>query len=341
MSPTRPPARLAVLGAGAIAQVMHLPILSRMRGVQLAAVYDTDRATARTVADRFGVETVPASAGEILADPSIQGVVVCTPSHVHEEHVREALRAGKFVLCEKPLALTSEGVSNLLAEEGAAGRLLVAMNQRFRQDAAALRSFVASGELGEVFYLKAGWLNRRAPRRGRSWRERKASAGGGAFMDLGVQMLDLALWMMDYPRPERVSAHMHREQGTEVEDAAALMLRLEGNRVINLEVSWNLRAERDRQFLHLLGSSGSGSLSPLAVYKDMPSGMANVTPPLPPGRENLFTASYRAELQHFVEVVRGEREVGAPREHVTLMRVVQAVYRSAEEGREIVVEGDA
>ncbi len=338
MTVQRPPVRVAVLGAGAIAQVAHLPILSRMRGVQLAAVFDTDRATARTVADRFGVESVPRTADDVLGDPAVQGVVVCTPSHVHEDHVRDALRAGKFVLCEKPLAIGSEGVARLLEEEGAAGRLLVAMNQRFRPDAAALRSFVSSGELGDVFYLKAGWLNRRSPRRGRSWRERKASACGGAFMDLGVQMLDLALWMMDYPRPERVSAHMHRERGTEVEDAAAVMLRLEGDRVINLEVSWNLRAERDRQFLHLLGSSGSGSLSPLAVYKDMPSGMANVTPPLPPGRENIFTASYRAELQYFVDVVRGERETELPREHVALMRILAAAYRSAEEGREIAFE---
>lgn len=338
MSPHRPPVRLAVLGAGAIAQVVHLPILSRMRTVQLAAVFDTDRPTARTVAGRFGAESVPRRIEDVWSDASIDGVVVCSPSGVHEEHVREALQAGKYVLCEKPLALSAEGVERLLAEEGARGKLLVAMNQRFRQDAAALRSFVGSGELGDVFYLKAGWLNRRSPRsQRRTWRERKASSGGGAFMDLGVQMLDLALWILGYPTPERLSAHMHRERGTEVEDAAALMLRLSGDRVINLEVSWNLRAERDRQFLHLLGSSGSGSLSPLAVFKDMESGLANVTPPLPATRENAFTASYRAELQHFVDVVRGERTVPAPSEHVTLMRVVEAAYRSAEEGREVVL----
>jgi predicted dehydrogenase len=331
--------RLAVLGAGAIAQVVHLPILSRMRTVQVAAVFDTDRRTARVVAERFGAARVPARIEEVWEDPTIEGVVVCTPSHVHEEHARAALQAGKYVLCEKPLALSSEGVQRVLAEPGADGRLLVAMNQRFRQDAAALRSFVGSGELGDVFYLRAGWLNRRVGRpRARTWRERKATSGGGAFMDLGVQMLDLALWLLDYPPVQRLSAHMHREAGTEVEDACALMLRLEGDRVINLEVSWNLRAERDRQFLHLLGSSGSGSLAPLAVYKDMESGLANVTPPLPPGRENAFTASYRAELQHFVDVVRGARTVSAPTEQAALMRLVEAAYRSAEEGRELVLE---
>jgi predicted dehydrogenase len=120
-----------------------------------------------------------------------------------------------------------------------------------------------------------------------------------------------------------------------VEDSAALMLRLKGDRLVSLEVTSNLLAERDRQFLHLMGSAGSGSLTPLAVYKEMESGLVNLTPALPPGRENLYTASYRQELQFFVDVVRGEREVGLPREHVALMRILAAAYRSAEERREV------
>jgi predicted dehydrogenase len=337
MTVHRTPVRLALLGAGAIAQVVHLPILARMRGVQVVSLHDTDRTTARTVAQRFGIAQVARAPEEILDDSSVDGVVICTPSNLHRQHAQEALAAGKYVLCEKPLALDPHGIESLLAQDGADGRLLVAMNQRFRPDAAALRSFVSGGELGDVHYLKAGWLNRRThrgPRR--TWRERR-SAGGGAFMDLGVQMLDLALWLLDHPTPVSVSAYMHREQGAEVEDSAAMMLRLEGNRVVNLEVAWNLRAERDRQFLHLLGSSGSGSLAPLTVFKDMESGLANVTPQLPPGRENLYTASYRAELQHFIEVVKGDRTVSAPVEHVQLMRLVRAAYRSAEEGKEIAV----
>jgi len=333
MSPNRPPVRVAVLGTGKVAQVVHLPILNRMRGVELAAVVDTDRTKARTIAGRFGV-AAPRTQDEIWKDESIQAVVICTPSHLHEEHVVEALQAGKYVLCEKPLALTAEGVERILAVDGADGRLQVAMNQRFRPDAAALKAFVSGGELGEVFYLKAGWLNRGVGRARRSWRQRRAQ-GGGALMDLGVQMLDLALWLLDYPEAERVTAHTHRGSGSEVEDSAALMLRLKDDRLIGMEVTSNLLAERDRQFLHLMGSEGSGSLSPLAVYKEMESGLVDVTPALPPGRENIFTASYRQELQYFVEVVRGERKAALPREHVSLMRIVAAAYRSAEERCEV------
>jgi predicted dehydrogenase len=333
MAAARPPVRVAVLGAGSIAQVVHLPILSRMRGVQVAAVADRDAHTARTIAQRFEIPTVGTSFEEVLTD-DIDAVVVCTPSNRHEDQVRAALRAGKYVLCEKPLALTAHGVESLLKEKGAEERLMVAMNQRFRPDSIALRQFVAGGELGSVYYLRTGWLNRYRPR-GRTWRDRKSTAGGGAFMDLGLQMLDLALWTLGYPAPERVTAHMYAGPESEVEDSAAVVVRLEGDRAINLECTWNLLAQRDRQYLHLLGSGGSGSLSPLAVFKQMPAGLVEVTPQIPAARENLFTASYRNELSQFVDVVRGERTPDSPREHLVLMRLVEAAYRSATERREI------
>jgi predicted dehydrogenase len=334
MSPQRAPVRIALLGAGAIAQVVHLPILARMKGVEVVAVSDRDMATATTIAQRFQVPDVYGSSEEALEDPRVDAVVVCTPSNRHEEQVLAALRAGKYVLCEKPLAISADGVERILAEDGADSRLMVAMNQRYRADAMALRQFVAGGELGDVYYLRTGWLNRYQPR-GRTWRDRKATAGGGSFMDLGVPMLDLAMWMMDYPRPERITAHMYSRPGSEVEDAAMIVVSLEGSRVINLEVTWNLLAQRDRQYLHLLGTSGSGSLSPLSVHKNMPGGLMEVTPQVPPGRENLFTAAYRSELQQFVDVARGESEPRSPREHLVLMRLVEAAYRSAEEGREL------
>jgi len=334
----RPPTRVALIGAGAIAQVVHLPMLSRMRGVEIAAVSDRDAHTARTIADRYGTRAVEAQ--RIWDDPTIQGVVVSTPSHRHEENVRDALRAGKHVLCEKPLALSAEAVRGLLAEDGAADRLMVGMNQRFRPDAQALRSFVVSGELGDTFYLKTGWLNRTRPSgRLRSWRLMR-SAGGGALMDLGLQMLDLALWTLGYPRPLRVSAHTHRAGEAEVEDAAVLLLHLEGGRVVNLEVTWALISRRDRQFLHVLGTSGSGSLAPLQVFRQMDTGMVDVAPSLPAGSENLYTASYRNQLQYFMEAVRGEKRLETPAEHVRLMRIMEAAYQSAEEGREIDLSGE-
>lgn len=329
------PARIAVLGTGAIAQVAHLPILTRMRGVEVVGVHDSDRSKARTIADRVGIDRVYRSTDELWADEEVDAVVICTPSRFHEEQVREGLQAGKYIFCEKPLALTAEGGRRVLETDGATSRLQVGMNQRFRPDASALKAFVSGGELGDVHYVRAGWLNHRVSQGRRTWRQQKSGAGGGALMDLGVQMLDLALWLIDYPEPERVVAHLRRPAAGEVEDSAALLLLLEGGRAVNLEVTWNLLAERERQFLNLFGSAGTGSLAPLRVFKDLDSGLMDVTPQITPGRENQYTASYRQELAHFAEAVRGERKMEGPAEQVTLMRIVEAAYQSAEDGGEV------
>lgn len=330
-----PTVRLAVVGTGAIAQVVHLPILARTRGVQLAGVLDADRSKARTIADRFGVERVYRSLDDVWEDDEVDGVVICTPSNVHEEQVRAALEAGKYVFCERPLTVTAEAGSRVLDTAGAATRLQVGMNQRFRPDANALKVFVSGGELGEVHHVRAGWLNRRISQGRRTWRHRKAGAGGGALMDLGLQMLDLALWLLDYPEPERVVAHLHRPARDEVEEAAVVFLHVAGGCSVSLEVNWNLLAERERQYLHVYGSSGTGSLAPLKVYKELDSGLLDTTPQLNPSRENQFTASYRQELAHFVALVRGDREGEKPTEQVTLLRIVEAAYRSADEEAEI------
>lgn len=336
---TREAVRVAVIGTGSIAQVAHLPILARMRGVDLVGLYDSDRARARTLAGRLGVERVYASADEIWTDAAVDAVIISTPSHLHEREVCDGLEAGKYVFCEKPLALTSEGARRILHTSGAESRLMVGMNQRFRPDAAALRSFTAGRELGDIFYVRAGWLNRAINRGPRTWRQRKTGAGGGALMDLGIQMLDLSLWLLGYPAAERVAAHLHRPRGSEVEDSAVLLLFLGGDRVVNLEVTWNLVSDRERQYVHLLGAAGSGSLGPLKVYKEMETGLLDVTPALAPGRENQFTASYRQELAFFAEAVRGEQQLTAPAEQVALLEIVEAAYRSAEEGAEVGVGG--
>jgi predicted dehydrogenase len=328
-------ARVGVVGTGAVAQVVHLPILTRMRGVEVAGLYDTDRAKARTLAERFGVPTVYGSTDDLWRDDSVDAVIVCTPNNLHEQQVLEGLSARKYVFCEKPLALTEKGSARVLRKAGSSGKLMVGMNQRFRPDAAALRSFVAAGELGEIHYVHAGWLNRRMGRSPRSWRLQKAGAGGGALMDLGIQMLDLCLWLLGHPEPKRLVAHLHTSPGNEVEDSAILLLEVAENRVISLEVTWTLVADRERQYLQVIGSRGSGSFAPLRVFKETENGMLDVSPQLAQSRENPFTASYRQELVHFVEAVREEQPIQPPADQLALMRIVEGAYRSAEVGAEV------
>jgi len=321
------PVRVALLGTGSIAQVVHLPILSGLPGVILQGVADIDLPRARVIADRLGVPKLYETDEDAIESDDIDAVVICTPSYLHEELAISAMRAGKDVLVEKPIAFTAEGAERVCQVAEETGRcLMVAMNYRYRPDIQAIRPFVAGGELGEIFLVKAGWLNRKIRLPRPTWRHRLETAGGGALMDLGTQVIDLLLWTLGYPKVEAVDARLHPGEGIEVEETAALILSLEGGATASVEVSWNLHAERDRHQLQILGREGSASISPLTVYKEAEHGLLDLTPQLAPGRENLYTAAYRQLLTDFIARTRSEEPVAPPREQIELMRVIEWGY---------------
>jgi predicted dehydrogenase len=329
--------RVGLLGVGAIAQVVHLPVLAQLENVELVAVCDVDAPRAQAIAMRFGIPNVYRDDDEVFKSDDIDAIVICSPSHLHESQAIAGLQGGKHVLVEKPLAITPDAVERVLAVAERTDRtLMIAMNNRWRPDTMALRPFARSGELGDIFLSRGAWLNRKMRVVRPTWRHRKATAGGGAMMDLGVQSLDLCLWMQDFPEVSSVITHMHFPQGMEVEDTAGILVRLASGSAISLTVSWSLVAERDRHYMRMLGSRGSGAISPLAVFKEVePGQIIDVTPNVSLGRENLYTASYRQELTHFVSVALGTAEEPLPREQVQIMKIVQAAYRSVAEKREV------
>jgi predicted dehydrogenase len=329
--------RVGLLGVGAIAQVVHLPVLSQLESVELAAVCDVDQVRAKALAARFGIPHVFRNDDDVFKSDVVDALIICTPSYLHEEQAIAALESGKHVLVEKPLAMSAAGVERVLAVAERTGRkVMVAMNNRYRPDTMALRPFALHDELGDIFLTRGAWLNRKVRVVRPTWRHRKATAGGGAMMDLGVQTLDLCFWMLGFPEATSVITHMHFPSGMEVEDTAGIIVRLKNGGGVSLTVSWSLVAERDRHYMRMLGTRGSGAISPLAVFKEIETGqMIDVTPSVSLGRENLYTASYRQELSHFVAVARGGDTWEPPREQVQIMKIVEAGYRSYAEKREI------
>ena len=328
------PVRIGVVGAGAIAQLAHLPVLSKMRGAKLVAVCDNDRPKARALADRFDIADVYTDIEDLLEEDELHAVVVATPNHLHEPHVLSAIASGKDVLCERPLALTSRGVERILNAATRAGRkVFVANNHRFRSDVQALAGFLRGGELGKLIGIRAGAYHHRRAEQG--WRQRRAESGGGAFFDYGLPLLDLALWLADFPEPERVVAHMERGSGKNaVEDALLVQLHCAGT-VFNFDVSAAYVGEEERWWFETLSTRGSARLAPLRVVKELHGRPTDVSPRGAAARESAFIQSYRAELAHFVSVVAGETEYEAPADQVTLHKTVEAIYKSADEGKEI------
>ena len=333
--PSRPPVRIALVGAGAISQLAHLPVLSRERGTELVALCDNDGPKARSLADRFGVPDVYTDIDDLFDAGKLDAVVIATPNHLHEPHVLAALRAGVDVLCERPLSLSSGGVERILAAASASGRkVVVGNNHRFRSDVQQLQRFMRGGELGAITGIRGGHYQFRGPQGG--WRYRRPEAGGGAFLDLGYPLLDLALWLADFPEVRRVSAHFDRSAlPGSVEDSMAVQMEFAGGLLFSSDVAWNYVGEGDRWWFEVRASRGSARLAPLRVVKLLNGRPTDVSPSGAAARESAFIQSYRAELAHFIAIVNGDAPYRPPSDQLIVQKLLEAVYQSASEGREI------
>lgn len=304
--------------------------------MSIAAIADTDRMKASTIGTRFGVDRILGD-DELCAADDIDGILICAPSFRHEELAVQALESGKYVLVERPLALTPDGVDRVVeAAEDSSAAVVVGMAHRYRPDVSALRAFIAGGELGDLSAVHASWLNRKLRQVRTTWRQRAEEAGGGALMDLGVQALDLALWVLGYPEVAQVRTRLYGDE-YEVEEEVHLDSVTADGTTVALSASWRYQGSEDIHELRVLGSEGAAHLPPLSVYKQLGGRPLDVTPrqPIPRGGEDLFTNAYRRQIDHFVRVIEGRAEAVPPREQKILMGLVQGAYRSAREGREI------
>jgi predicted dehydrogenase len=329
--------RVGIVGAGAIAQIAHMPVLRKLKGVDVVAICDNDGAKARALAARFGIGGWYTDIEELLEFGKVDAVVICTPSHLHESHILSALAAGAHVLVERPLALSAAGVTRALkAAERHRRVLLPALNLRYRSDVQAVRGFLTGGELGDVTAIRAGWTVFRAARQHLGWRTREAESGGGAMMDLGLPMVDLALWIAGNPAVERVSARLVRSRAAgAVEDAGAAFLQTGGGPDVFVDVSWRHVGSGEHTWLDVQGIKGSASIAPLRVCKELHGAPVDVTPTGAASRESLFAASYRSEWAYFLAAVRGEVVAEPPEDQLQVIKVLEAVYRSADDQREV------
>lgn len=326
--------RLGLVGAGAIAQLAHLPLLSKMRGAQLVAICDNDGPKAGALAQRLKVPDIFTDIDELLDTEGLDAVIIATPNHLHEPHVLRALKQKVHVLCERPLSLTKGGVNRILETAKAADcKVVVGNNHRFRSDVQQLARFLEGGELGKVIGMRAGQYQFRTGQQG--WRSRKAEAGGGAFLEYGYPLLDLCLWLADFPKATRVTASMEVPRPGSVEDVMLVHLECANGISFSIDVSWAYVGQEERWWFEVISSKGSARLSPLRVVKELNGRAVNVSPSGAAARESAFLQSYRAELTHFIAILRGDAKYDSPVDQLQVMDVMDAIYRSAEEGREI------
>ncbi|TLY27642.1 MAG: Gfo/Idh/MocA family oxidoreductase [Ignavibacteria bacterium] len=299
---------------------------------------DRDKSRAKMIAERFGFTRYYSDYQQMLAKEDLAAIDVCTTTDAHLPITLAALAAGKDVFVEKPIARRyDEAVQMAEAAKQAKRKLMVGMNNRFRPDTMILKSFVEKGELGKIFYAKAGWLRKLSTTN--PWITQKDKSGGGVFLDLGIVMLDLVLWMLGFPPVERVTAKMYMQKTKSVEDSSIAFIEMKYGASITLEVSWSFQALEDYFYCDFFGSDGSAKINPLRIHKQLHGNLVNVTPAKIESPANLYKKSYENELKHFVGAARGLHQIiSTGEEAVQRMKAVEAIYQSAQKGKEIVLK---
>ncbi len=328
--------KIGVIGLGGIAQLAHLPLLKQLHNVEIAAVSDIKKNQLKNVADKFGVEKRYADYKKMLAEVPLDGVIIATPTDTHYEIAIDCLNAGKHILIEKPVTRNYNEALEIRKAAAEKGKLaMVGMNMRFRPDSMLMKSLLSSHELGEIFYVRASWIRKRSSTA--NWLVRKDKAGGGVLMDLGIVLLDLASWLLEYPKIDSVSVQNFKHRTQTVEDSSVGMLRLSGKHVLNFEVSWSLNSEKDKLELDFFGTKGTAHLNPLRAYKVIGEEKIDITPFTPSAKgADIYIKSYENELKHFVAAVQNLIGIVSSIDGALhRMKLMDALYKSAKQGKEI------
>jgi predicted dehydrogenase len=328
--------KVSIVGLGAIAQIAHLPAISLMEDVEITAVCDSEKSKAKTIAEKYGIKHFYTDFEKMLNETESDALIVAAPTNFHKDITIKAFQKGLDVLVEKPLARHYEEASEMVnAAKQYNKKLMVGMNNRFRPDFMMQESFISAGELGEIFYIKAGFLKKRST--SENWSLKKEESGGGVVMDLGIVMLDASLWLMNFPYIISVSAVNYNHAFQTVEDSSFFMLRCANNATVTIEASWTLHREEDLFYCNVFGTEGSSSINPLKILKRMHGTLVNVTPLKMEKPANIFKKSIEYELKNFINSIRNNAKIiSSGEEALTRLKIIEAIYKSAKLGKEII-----
>ncbi|MDQ1912804.1 Gfo/Idh/MocA family oxidoreductase [Paenibacillus sp. GD4] len=334
--------KLGLVGTGNIVKNAHMPGWSSHPEIEIAAVCDTNKQLAEAFATEFGIMAVYSDYRDLLKRDDIDVIGIGTPNLFHSEVAIAALQAGKHVFCEKPDAINPEEAEKMAAAAKQSGKVLMVMrNNRFRAVSRFLKTYADKGHMGEIYTGRCGWIRRRGiPGRG-GWFTTKALSGGGPLIDLGVHMIDLAIWIMGNPKPIAVSGAAYNkfagesEEGTfDVEDLASGFIRFDNGATLQIEFSWASNIGEDQRFVELRGTKSGFSLidDQVKLYTEIEGVLCNVEPVFPAKDPNGHTVN----IHHFVDVVLGKAEpIFTPDQGVDMIKILDAIYESAKQGKEV------
>jgi predicted dehydrogenase len=343
--------KVGVIGVGGIAKT-HFPGWKESPHTEVVALADINPKILQTVGEREGIDLLYGKAEDLLKNKDIDIVDICTPNMYHTPLTVAALRAGKHVLCEKPLAPTPADIKKMITARDKSGKMLMtAQHFRFDGKSKALRAEIDRGTLGEIYHARS-WMLRRCLVPVTGSFVLKKHSGGGPCIDIGVHILDLTLWMLGNPKPVTVTGVtqdiLRRQKGAfgawgdvpkqwDVEEFAAAFVRFESGATLVLEVAWLLHHDTDGEDMQmwLYGDKGGSHWPSNEIYSSNNATKQHYNTTLQ--REEGGEA-HANECIAFAEALANGKPSPVPAEQsLDVITILDGLYRSAAKGREVVL----
>lgn len=342
--------KVALIGAGQIARVSHIPAYRTMENVEIVGVSDTYIESAKKLAEDFDIPYFAQSHQELLEKCKPDVVSVCVPNKFHYPIVMDALEEGCNVMCEKPPAISAEEAKKMSEKASEKGLLLTYdFHFRYGSNVSIIKKKIDDGSFGKIYFTKVKWL-RRAGVPGWGNFINKDIQGGGPLIDIGAHMLDLALYLLNYPKVAYVTASSSNLIGKSrsnglmgrwnpekytVEDGLFGMIYFKDGTCLQLETTFTLNMkEKDVRTVEVYGDKLGGSLFPAEIYCGDEQDFANVTYSFVPDGD-LHTIAIRS----FVKACVGEGELLVTAEQgAYIQEVIEALYKSAETAMPVFME---
>ena len=314
-------------------------------GFKVAAVADLIPERRKKLMAEFQIPREYSDAKDLLKDKEIDAVSIALPNDMHAPVALAALRAGKHVLCEKPPAISAAEARRMNAAAKKNGKvLLYSLQRRFGPHEQAAKAAVAKGFLGDVYHVRAVWTRTRGIPLGTGWFTQKEKSGGGALMDVGFHMLDLGWYLLGQPKPQSAFGATHsrfsglvKANSYDVDDAAFAVIRFEGGKSLELAASWALNQppQQNGTACRLHGSEGAIEVytpNGAVLYRDFDAKGDCKENPLKPPK----TVHHVALMRHFKDCIAGRATpVPGGAEGITLMEMVESIYKSSSTGRSV------
>jgi predicted dehydrogenase len=364
--------RIGMIGCGGIANQKHFPALSKFKDTcEMVAFCDIVLERAEKAAKEYGTADakVYEDYNELLQDKSIDIVHVLTPNVMHSPITVAAFEAGKHVLCEKPMAHNTEAAEKMMEAWKKSGKkFTIAYQNRFRDEIQALHRSCEKEELGEIYFAKAHAVRRRAVPTWGVFPD-KSQQGGGPLIDIGTHALDITLWMMNNYKPVSVTGTVFKKLGHlpeatkgnlfgpwdpktfEVEDSAFGYIKMENGATVFIESAWALNVlDAKEAATTLCGTKGGAEIisgmsfkTKELVYNSTHNDMLVEERRSPVGNIAYFEGGVNTpevlEAKQWLEAIMEDKEpLVKPEEAFVVTKILDAIYRSAETGREIIFE---